>query len=180
MGDGWWADEVPTLGDKRAETPSATTGGGSGVGDGCSGNKRSLHFCRDDGSGMASPWTDAVFFQFCWCVWCFSTSDHSFLVESARGALGDGGEAGRLSRRHCPGHASPLRPRAPAVWEELERGLGESVRRCAAWYLYSTNVRVMQGGSRDGFDMEFPEATACLPSEPRPRASADSRQRTKQ
>ena len=44
------------------------------------------------------------------------------LSESARGALGDGGEAGRVSRRHCPGHASDSQ--FPILTEGASRSQG--------------------------------------------------------
>lgn len=45
---------------------------------------------------MASPWSDAgIASKF--------LDERSLFFESARGALGDGGEAGRVALGHCPG-----------------------------------------------------------------------------
>ncbi len=61
------------------------TGRNNGVGLGFGGDKRSLDFARDDGRTV---WHCPGRMRF--VASDFSTSDHSLLVESARGALGDG------------------------------------------------------------------------------------------
>ncbi len=116
--------------------------GGSGWNGGL-GDTRSLRFGRDDGgagrddeTGMASPWSDAG-------VASNVLDERSLNDESARGALGDGGEAGRVALGHCPGmHLSADVPLATSIEHMFSSCKG---RRCGRYSSESESY----GGKRN-------------------------------
>jgi hypothetical protein len=68
---------------------------------------------------MASPWSDAMGLFF---ASHFLDERSLFSIQSARGALGDGGVAGRVALRRCPGHASGLLRTRPEGWGQRSQG----------------------------------------------------------
>jgi hypothetical protein len=124
---------------------------------------------RNDGEGMAAPWMDATIWRSCNSHLAFSTSDHCSIGWSARGALGDGGVAGRVSLRHCPGHASDSLAHSEGGGYEKPR-LSEPFRRCAAWRYVSTFVLLLSSGrSVDRRGSDFRHLSICGSREPAPQ-----------